>query len=305
MTKTPIVFSFNEGYVMPAGVCITSLLINAHKDTFYDIFILYSSERLFKSGIDKITVLKEIYSNCDFTFIDVKEAFKNAYETRKITVDAYYRLLIPEIITHYDRVIYSDVDVVFDKDLSNLLNVEFKDNLILARHDSVPDPKYLESVNLDHKKYINSGFMLFNLKKIRLINNTNSLIKSLVKKNFRYQDQDIINICFINKIGFLENKFNYTFLDNRNKIDIDNVSVFHYTGAKPWNKIVPFGDVWWQYYRKSIFYDENFYSQFTKREFHNFNEYLTLGKVVEKLKMSRLVMFIINLILRLKRNNEN
>ena len=35
--KTPIAFIFNDGYAFPASICIYSLLVNAKKDTFYDI----------------------------------------------------------------------------------------------------------------------------------------------------------------------------------------------------------------------------------------------------------------------------
>ena len=36
----PIAFAFDNNLVMPACICISSLLMNARPDTFYDIFIL-------------------------------------------------------------------------------------------------------------------------------------------------------------------------------------------------------------------------------------------------------------------------
>jgi len=41
MKKTPIVFCFDDNLLMPAGVCISSLLKHTNSDTFYDIFILH------------------------------------------------------------------------------------------------------------------------------------------------------------------------------------------------------------------------------------------------------------------------
>ena len=41
MKTVPILFTFDQSLLMPAGVCLTSLLESADADTFYDIFILH------------------------------------------------------------------------------------------------------------------------------------------------------------------------------------------------------------------------------------------------------------------------
>ena len=38
--------------------------------------------------------------------------------------------------------------------------------------------------------------------------------------------------------------------------------IVHYNGAKPWNGPCPNMDIWWNYYRKSIFFDEKFAHDF-------------------------------------------
>lgn len=298
MKKTPIVFSFNEAYVMPAGVCITSLLINANTDTFYDIFILYSSERLSLKGINEIKKLKEIYSNCEFTFLDVKDAFQEAYEIRGITVDAYYRLLIPELIKNYDKVIYSDVDVVFDEDISTLLLSTFNDNLILGRHDRVPSKAYLDSIELGQQNYINSGVLILDLNKIRKEENIIDVNSDLLKKKYLYQDQDVINIFYKGRIGFIKEKYNFTFLQNKEHLSShsEKPSIFHYTGAKPWNNLVAFGDIWWGYYKTSIFYKQEYYLEFTKNQYVDFNESQIILKIIHKLKVRGLMLKVLKYI---------
>ena len=92
----PIVFAFDNNLVMPACVCISSLLMNANKDTSYDIFILHpANQSLNETDLVK---LPEYYDNCKVTFRPVGGEFDNAFEIRGITTPAYYRLLIPEII---------------------------------------------------------------------------------------------------------------------------------------------------------------------------------------------------------------
>lgn len=44
MKTVPIAFAFDNNLVLPACICISSLLMNAKEETFYDIFILYSSK---------------------------------------------------------------------------------------------------------------------------------------------------------------------------------------------------------------------------------------------------------------------
>ena len=44
MNTIPIAFAFDNNLVMPACVCLSSLMMNANPDTFYDIFILHSEK---------------------------------------------------------------------------------------------------------------------------------------------------------------------------------------------------------------------------------------------------------------------
>ena len=96
---------------MPAVVCLTSLMENASQDTFYDIFILHRPDIDFRgSAIGQIAAE---YPNCRITYRSVGQDFANAYEVRGISVETYYRLLAPELIPEFDKILYSDVDVVF------------------------------------------------------------------------------------------------------------------------------------------------------------------------------------------------
>ena len=38
--------------------------------------------------------------------------------------------------------------------------------------------------------------------------------------------------------------------------------IVHYNGEKPWNGVCPNMDIWWDFYRKSIFFDEQFARDF-------------------------------------------
>ena len=114
----PIAFAFDNNLTFPACVCLSSLMMSANKDTFYDIFILHSSSELLDTR--SLSVVSDAFENCRIQYRQVENVFDYAFEIRGITTPAYYRLLIPELITEYDKVIYSDVDVIFRDDLSDI-----------------------------------------------------------------------------------------------------------------------------------------------------------------------------------------
>ena len=122
----PIAFAFGSDWMMPACVCISSLLASAEPDTFYDIFILHSPDD--KLDRDRLSIVANHYGNCEIHYREVDHVFDSSYEVRGIKTMAYYRLLIPELIPEYDKILYSDVDVVFRNDLSLYYAIELGDN---------------------------------------------------------------------------------------------------------------------------------------------------------------------------------
>ena len=96
MNKVPIVFAFDSNLTFPACVCLSSLLMNANEDTFYEIFILYPQYDNINQ--EKFNVLKETYQNCNIHFRAVDDRYASSYEIRGITTPAYFRLSIPELI---------------------------------------------------------------------------------------------------------------------------------------------------------------------------------------------------------------
>lgn len=65
MHKVPIAFAFDNNLILPACVCISSLLMNANEDTYYDIFILHSANIILKkkSLTNFLNITKIVVSN--------------------------------------------------------------------------------------------------------------------------------------------------------------------------------------------------------------------------------------------------
>lgn len=265
----PIAFSFNNNFTLPAGVCITSLLENAGEDTFYSINILYSAHRLNHENIKKIQSLVEKYQNCKIQFIDVKDAFQDSFENRNISIDTYFRLLIPTLFPQIKRMIYSDVDVVFNGDLSSFYNTNMEDKALGAVVTLQKKRSIKGYVECDAGTYFNAGFLLMDLEKIRLMKNYEEDFHRLAAKVFEFHDQDILNILFRNNVKFFDIKYNFSrafsglTLSKGLLESCKNPIMIHYTGRKPWDGFVSIkSEVWWFYFCKSIFFSEEIYKNY-------------------------------------------
>ncbi len=287
----PIAFAFDKNLVMPACVCISSLLMNAKKDTSYDIFILHpANQSMTQTDLVK---LPEYYDNCKLTFRPVGNEFDNAFEIRGITTPAYYRLLIPEIIPEYDKIIYSDVDVIFRRDLSDLYSIDLTGVYMAATYDvgmnlGKDGVAHINSTKgLVLGKYIQSGFIMLNSSKLK---NDGLVIrfKEEAKKQYKFQDQDILNVVCGKNLKVLPAEYNmtdYTFyyLNSGDELiksgyvkeeeisEAKQYGTLHFNGHKPWKSYSINFDIWWEYYRKSPFFDEKFYFDFFYRKINDYD----------------------------------
>lgn len=278
MNIVPIVFAFDNNLVMPACVAISSLMENANKDTFYDIFILYSAqERLHTEVLDKIP---RYFKRCRLTYREVDSTFDTAFEIRGVTTPTYYRLLIPELIPEYDKILYADVDMIFRLDLTEVYNTDLGNNYIAGTYDlgmnlAADGRKYINSIpELRLGDYLQAGFIILNNNKM-VSDDLVAEFKCQAKRKFKFQDQDILNIVCDKRKMVLPWKYNMTdysffYLMNEpysltNKYansDVKEAKKYgnlHFNGHKPWKKYSVNFDIWWEYYRRSPFFDEKFY----------------------------------------------
>lgn len=283
MVSVPIIFAIDENVVVPCGVTITSLLINAGHNTLYDIFILCEERKLPEDSRIKILAAFASESNCHIKFVDVGDAYSDAPEMQRITKATYYRLLIPSLFPQFDKVIYSDIDIIFQRDLSELYKTSFpNDELIAAVLDLAIDDKFFFKSDLPSKvgktvyDYFNAGFMLMNLKQMRAENKVDEFNKH-AKIKYPQNDQDVLNIVCNGRVQWLPSIYNFqtnhyaNYMWGRSHPEIDfsellQHATLHYTWKnKPWSSLeCPIADAWWHYYRMSPIFDNDFYF---KRQF--------------------------------------
>ena len=223
--------------------------------------------------------LPERYPNCRITCRKVEGEFVGGFEIRGIPETAYYRLISPKLIPEYDKILYSDVDVIIREDLGHYYDLDLGENYFAGVDNcSRLRPavqKYLkESLGLDYRNgYYYSGNLIINSALIRRDGKMDEF-RELGKNDYNQQDMDIMNIACNGRFlplgpSYCLTNFLYELIVKK-RADMEAIygaeeldhamksGIVHYNGAKPWNGPCLNMDIWWDYYRRSPFFDEKF-----------------------------------------------
>lgn len=262
----PIVFAFDQNFVIPAGVCITSLLYNAGATDCYRVICLIDADVTEKNKKDFERLFKR-YPRHELLFISMGSVFSEAHTRGYITKSTYYRLLIPRLLPAYKKVIYSDVDIIFQGSLSGL----YFDEDITGMYLGVVKDSWINLALKNHPaeigcvcgSYFNAGFLLMNIEQI----NRDGLVDvflELEKNKYRFMDQDILNVSCKGKVRFLSPAYNGQNLEfyakdkslslwTETELAESGRIVVHYIDSKPWKETVIKGQLWWRYYGRLPF----------------------------------------------------
>lgn len=253
----PIVFSTDHNYVMPTCVTIHSLLAASKQETSYDIYVIIDPN---VSETDKDLLRRQVKSDnekASINFIEIGDTFDNGFEIREISKACYNRLMIPWLLPQYDKVVYSDVDIIFTGDISEVFDIDLGDNLVAGVGGKTWTKgiikKYLQKIGAPTDSYINSGFLLIN-SRLQREENLKEKYLELSKKKFIYQDQDIINLVCKDRILKLPVAYNVNPADYYT-MKKGEAKVVHFFGFKPWNYFTYSWNLWWDAYGTSIVYD--------------------------------------------------
>ena len=270
MKKIPIVFTFDKRIILGAAVAIKSLIDTALPTTSYDIYVYHPD---IKDNTIKHfeNMLKDTNHSISFKFID-KARFKDAPINKNGSWQeiVYYRLLMPELLSQYDKAIYVDTDVLFKKDLSEVFDLDITNYQCAAvpveinNHKMICHKYFPENKN----KYIYiSSFIILNLDRMRKENMVAKFDDIIINFNNRLKffDLDTLNIACDNfydlsfdygtfqsifyKSNFQDESKDYRFLQyvytDQELINAKNTCAFiHYAGkpGKPWRMKKPYAD---------------------------------------------------------------
>ena len=291
-----ITLSIDNNCFYQALVSMTSIMENCNKNKTVVCFYILFEGNVDKSNLNKLeSIISNYKENAELYLYNMSDAFYSLkWYTKKIPM--FYRLLLPYLLKFLDRIIYIDTDVLVFEDLSEMYNLPFNNNFILATLDVDRFGKDVKKLGINNDKYINSGVILFNLKKIRDENKSKLAIQFLMTKTkyISYYDQTVINYIFYPYIGrfpYKHGMFNFAnekiikkiyfkqyYKSKNDKLELLSAfkkhSLVHYNLCKPkvWNKDskidstnIPCKDTKiWHYYAKKTNYYNEIYNKYMK-----------------------------------------
>lgn len=285
--RISILLVCDDYYAILLCAFLKSIEINHRSEEIIDAYIV--DDNISKKNHQKITT-SLTSPKLKLHWILMKDAIpkdmnlpfiNNAYP-----LNILVRLLIPYFIpANIEKIIYFDVDMIMLDDISNLWNIDIKENIIGAVSDTIgPNVKtigngignYVE-LGLDgNQKYFNSGLQVIDTKKWIDAEITKRTMDAIAnnKKYASLSDQYGLNVALIGQWYELDAKWSCFSVNTSIK-----PSLIHYFHRKPIFKAYAYS------------YKEEFYYYLNQTEWKNFKP---IGKVSFYLKKIK------NLIQKLK-----
>ena len=239
-----VALASDAGYAIGLSTAAASIAYYASKDVTLSFYFL-------DGGIPDV-----VYSR-------MEKAFKSIHPSvryRRILVDqsrfadfppwrgnkmAYARFLLVDELKDIDHLIYCDVDFLWRNDISELWRL--RDDAIVLQGvadpfvRNTPEPRWFmeHGYSFPRGRYLNSGLLLMNLKKLReenFVNRAFELIK--MHPDFLFADQETFVILLEKQTRFLEEKW-MRFTSTLTSKDFSRPLVCHYVNDVPW-KAAPF-----------------------------------------------------------------
>ncbi|KAA6315644.1 hypothetical protein EZS27_033929, partial [termite gut metagenome] len=291
MQTIPLFFTFNERYVIAAIAAFYSLLEKASPNYYYKLYVLHTDIK----GKSQQTLTKLVckFPNASLEFINTSSFDSGGWSQLKykehFSKEIFYKLIAAEVFPQYDRIICSDVDVIFLGNISESYFL-YKDEFFYFA--GVKSPIYSNISKRKYAKYFNdteleilrheisAGYLLINLKAIRENCKQKEMVeyyKSNLHRLILPEQNCIILTCYpylkdlpvsyvvatyyyklnIDKINFNMKKFsNRDMAVNSFKEALNNPIQLHYAGhKKPWNSFfIPKWRSWIKVISKSGFF---------------------------------------------------
>jgi lipopolysaccharide biosynthesis glycosyltransferase len=336
MTKEiPVMFSFDNNYVIPAAVAFYSMLEHANRKFHYKLYVLHSD-----ISIDNQSKLKETIKRfsrfSSLEFIDMANKLEDIWQTIKVkghfSKETASKVLASSFFPQYDKIVTSDVDVVFLGDISeSYINFNVNEDYYLAGVKPVGKVLgYMDNYQSDFTdkeiKKLSSfcgGYIVFNLKKLREDKMEQKFIKCFKDNAHRLNqmEQDVLTLTCSPNIKYLPLNYvtcSYVWDYYTQDQDFDNdinfsrqelkdamshpIQLHYATSIKPWKNVDSTkSEEWFKYVVKTPFLN-SFLKQLPEKIVivpkENIRELIKLTKIVGKKYLKR----IRRLVLRVVRN---
>lgn len=277
-----IAFASNDFFVPYMATMIYSVAVNGSEENNYDIVILTSD--ISKENEQILVNMLVDFTNVSLRIVNVEKYVSeyNFYTENKdgLTKETYYRLLIPEIMAEYDKVLYLDGDMVALVDVADLFHTDLTGYLLASSRDfcglieyynPLTELKKYRDKELKLKQpndYFIAGMLLINIKEFQELYDTEYLLDFATSREWRQHDQDVLNVLCEGKVKLVSaswdvmkpefNQYLPEYLQRELCASIENAKIVHFGGdRKPWLCMdAPFSEYFWQYAARTPYIQE-------------------------------------------------
>ena len=255
-----LAIAFTPNYFVPAAAMLRSLLDVSTGD--FEVICLVTEE-IPERMQEKLVRLGE--GRLRFRYLPLKGRLEGIYTDPRYTEAASFRLLLPELLPEYEKVVYIDCDVIVRQDIGRLFRETHLGDNWLGVVFEAPIEQQAErfrALGCDPRRYFHSGFLLMTLARMREEKVSDKLLEACRVPYLEFPDQDALNqVCqghvlplspLYNGIRtFFIPKYRPDFERQYGKdlwAEVQKHATIHYTGGKPWQLFTVQFAAWWQVY---------------------------------------------------------
>lgn len=277
-----VAFAANDVFVPYMATMIYSIIATGSKDNNYDFVVLESG--ISTQNQQKLHEMAEPFENVSLRCVDVTEYIEGytffVGNKENFTKESYYRLLLPELMGEYEKVLYLDGDMVALTDVAELYRTELGDKLLassrdlcgmIAYYNPLVDLKKYRDKELGIKEpdnYFIAGMLLFNIPAFRKQYSTEYLLRFATSRDWRQHDQDVLNVLCQGRTKLVSAAWDVMapefneYLPKELKAELEeslaNPKILHFGGdMKPWLCMdAPFGEHFWRYAAQTPYIQE-------------------------------------------------
>lgn len=221
---------FRWDYTRHCAVTIISLL-ETNKKNKIKIFIM--SSYIPDENVKELKrIVSEYHQEIEFIIhnnIIPEEIQSTVINRRNLTRGTWYRLFFPLYIKNVDRILYLDCDVLVNKDISTIYNMNMHWKAIVWYYD-IPTTRFVSEKKFWLNQYINAWVLLIDVYKFSKYKFTDKLIIDINKKYWNYidnSDQDYLNIIFKDDIYIHKKSMNYQIISKYFNIWLNDSEIIH------------------------------------------------------------------------------
>lgn len=281
-----IAVAANDYFIPYCATFLKSMAEHSNSDKNYDILLL--SQDVSDINVKNVKKMLSARKNISLRVLDPSVLIDQYtfHIEGHFSKETYYRLVLPELLPNYDKVLYLDSDMIAMDDVAKIYDENIDGYLLAACHDADTAGLY-NGYRKDKKEYTDkilklkepyqyfqAGVLLLNLEEFRKRYTTKQILDFAVSEKWQLLDQDILNKLCEGAVKYIDMSWNVMvdfagirinqiialaprWLNEMYQEARKNPKIIHYAGPqKPWfEPEMDFGIQFWECARGTAYYE--------------------------------------------------